>query len=59
MAHPSKINSTTGLAFILGALCVIAGAVAYAVLAPGDGFSVSVEGEDTTLEKAAEAISGG
>lgn len=58
MAHPSKINSTTGLAFILGALCVVFAAVAYAIFASGDGFSVSVEGEDTTLEKAAEAISG-
>jgi hypothetical protein len=57
MAHPSKINSSAGLAFILGALCVVVLGVAYALFARDDGFAFSVEGEDTTLEKAAEAVS--
>lgn len=57
MAHPSNVNSNTGLAFIIGALCVIVAGIAYVVFAGEDGLSVSIEGEDTTLEKAAEAVS--
>lgn len=57
MSHPSKINSNAGLAFVLGALCVVVAGIGYALFAGEDGLSVSIEGEDTTLEKAAEAVS--
>ena len=59
MAHPSKINSSAGLFIILGALCVIILGIAYALFVGDDGLAFSVEGEDTTLEKAAEAVSDG
>jgi hypothetical protein len=59
MAHPSKLNSHTGLAFMLGIIVVIAGIAAYALLAGDGDLALSVEGEDTTIEKAAEALSDG
>ena len=57
MAHPSKLNSNAGLAFILGALCVIVAGIAYVLFINEGELSVSIEGEDTTLERAAEAVS--
>lgn len=57
MSHPSKVNSSTGLAFVLGILLVVGAGIAYVVFSDGDGFALSVEGEDSTLEKAAEAVS--
>lgn len=59
MSHPSKINSHTGLAFVLGILLVVGAAVAYFVFAEDGDLALSLEGEDTTLEKAAEAVSDG
>lgn len=57
MSHPSKLNSHTGLAFILGILCVVAAAGAYLLFAQDGDLALSVEGEDTAIEKAAEALS--
>jgi hypothetical protein len=57
MAHPSKLNSHTGLAFMLGIIVVIAGLAGYVLLAGDGDLSLSVEGEDTAIEKAAEAVS--
>jgi hypothetical protein len=56
--HPSKINSHAGLAFILGLLCVIGAAIAFLIF--GDGsHAASAQDGDSTIEKAAEAVSGG
>ena len=59
MANPAKVNSNTGLAFILGAICVVIAGVGYAIFEDDDRGLVPGEGERTTLEKAADAISGG
>lgn len=59
MAHPSKVNSNTGLAFVLGGLCVVAAVIGYILFVDDGDLAISVEGKDTTLEKAAEAVSGG
>jgi hypothetical protein len=59
MADPSKFNSNTGLAFVLGILVVVAGLGAYALFAGDGDLALSVEGEDTAIEKAAEALSDG
>lgn len=59
MSHPSKLNSHGGLAFILGAIAVIAAIGVYFLVAQNGDVSVSIEGEDTVIEKAAEAVSDG
>lgn len=65
MSDTSKTAAAGGanplLAFIVGALVVIAGITAYAVfgdgdLVRGDGIEVSIEGADSGIEKAAEAV---
>lgn len=57
MPHPSKINSHAGLVFILGLLCVIGVAIAFVIF--GDGSrAASAQDDDSTIEKAAEAVSG-
>ncbi|MDW3183837.1 MULTISPECIES: hypothetical protein [unclassified Roseobacter] len=48
-------GGNTGIAFIVGALVVVVAILAYFMLAGGD--AVSVEGPDTVLEDAAEAVS--
>ncbi|WP_299782519.1 hypothetical protein [uncultured Roseobacter sp.] len=52
----SSSGSNTGIAFIVGALVVVVAILAYFMLAGGE--AVSVEGPDTALESAAEAVSG-
>lgn len=49
-------GGNTGIAFIVGALVVVVAILAYFMLAGGE--AVSVEGPDTALEGAAEAVSG-
>ncbi|GFE52064.1 hypothetical protein So717_38170 [Roseobacter cerasinus] len=49
-------SSNTGLAFIVGMLVVVVGVLAYFMLAGDAG--ISVEGPDTAIEGAAEAIAG-
>ena len=59
MAQSSHVNSRTGLAFILGAVVVIAAVGSYILLAEDGDVAISIEGEDTAIEKAAEALSDG
>lgn len=57
--HSSDGN--TGLAFIVGALVVVVGVIAYAVFANGSGsddLTISIEGADSAVEQAAESLSG-
>ncbi|MGZ2258504.1 hypothetical protein [Roseobacter sp. A03A-229] len=59
MSDQTQQNSSggnTGLAFVVGMLVVIVGILAYFMLA--DDAGLSVEGPDTAIEGAAEAISG-
>ncbi|WP_227269761.1 hypothetical protein [Roseobacter weihaiensis] len=48
-------GGNTGMAFIVGILVVVVAILAYFMLSGGE---VAVEGPDTALEGAAEAISG-
>ncbi|WP_299966912.1 hypothetical protein [uncultured Roseobacter sp.] len=59
MADQSNTSSggNTGLAFVVGMLVVVVGVLAYFMLA--DGAGLAVEGPDSALEGAAEAISDG
>lgn len=64
MAQNTKQNGsgTIGMAFILGVLVAVVGFLAYFMLGAdtgGDGLSLSIEGADTAVEKAAEAVSDG
>ncbi|MBW4707723.1 hypothetical protein KX928_07980 [Roseobacter sp. YSTF-M11] len=57
MSEQSQSKSgNTGIAFIVGGLVVVVGILAYIMLSGGEG--LSVEGPDTAIEGAAEAISG-
>ncbi|MEM9639166.1 MAG: hypothetical protein AAGA94_16060 [Pseudomonadota bacterium] len=47
-------GSNTGIAFVVGMLVVVVGLLAYFMLSGGEG--LSVEGPDTAIEGAAEAI---
>jgi hypothetical protein len=59
MAQSSHVNTRTGLAFGLGAVAVIAAVGGYMLLAEDGDVAISFEGEDTAIEKAAEALSDG
>lgn len=52
----SSSRGNTGIAFVVGMLVVVVGLLAYFMLA--DDAGLSVEGPDTAIEGAAEAISG-
>ncbi|WP_298972415.1 hypothetical protein [uncultured Roseobacter sp.] len=54
--HGSSGNGNTGLAFIVGILVAVVAILAYFMLTTGD--AISVEGPDTVIEGAAEAVSG-
>ncbi|WP_299729304.1 hypothetical protein [uncultured Tateyamaria sp.] len=57
--HTSSGN--TGLGFIVGALVVVVGVIAYAVFTDGSGsqdLTISIEGADSAVEQAAETLSG-
>ncbi|MFL4471676.1 hypothetical protein ACERZ8_18005 [Tateyamaria armeniaca] len=55
-------GGNTALGFIVGALVVVVAVLGYAVFIGGDGsenLTISIEGADTAVEKAAESVSGG
>ncbi|WP_299670596.1 hypothetical protein [uncultured Roseobacter sp.] len=59
MSDQTQQNSgggSMGLAFVVGMLVVVVGILAYFMLAGDAG--LSVEGPDTAIEGAAEAVSG-
>lgn len=49
-------GGNTGIAFVVGMLVVVVGLLAYFMLADDTG--LAVEGPDTAIEGAAEALSG-